>query len=205
MARRVDGFESESELTTRQRLLIFSNTNVTAETCLAIDESAITLEFLKTSGVKPSNLIAAGMGPKALVRMGFNNASDLKEFGFDALYLTDCKFCTEANATFGAAKVVNAFLKTAADAVSFAGSEAFAVLHITPQQLLEVCVAAPVEAAAVIEQLPRGTALEGVACKTLLDSGIRKQALLDNGYSPALLIAHCRATPPELSKLGFNV
>lgn len=203
MSKRPESAESAPEITTRQRLLLFSNTNITAEACLAIEESGITFELLKTSGVKPSNVIAAGLGPRALVKMGMQSASELREFGFDALYLTDCKFCTEANATFGSAKVVNAFLKTASDAVSFAGSDALSMLQITSQQLLEVCAASPVEAAAVLEQLPRGVALEGVSCETVLDSGLRKQALFDNGYTPALLTSHCRATPSQLSKLGF--
>ena len=205
MARRSESCASASEITTRQRLLLFSNTNVSAETCLAIDESEITFEFLRTIGVRPCNVISAGMGPKALVRMGMGSVVDMREFGFDALYLTDCKFCTEANATFGSAKVVNAFLKTASDAVSLAGSEAVSMLQITPQQLFEVCAASPVEAAAVLEQLPRGTALEGIPCKTVLDTGLRKQALLDNCYTTALLVSHCRASQADLSKLGFTV
>jgi hypothetical protein len=70
--------------------------------------------------------------------------------------------------------------------------------------LLSVCAGCPTEAAAVVSQTtPRGGALRGVPPSTLLDTGLRAQALKVLGYTPRLLVEQTNATTAHLSKLGF--
>lgn len=202
MARRAQSLDPG--LSTRQRLMLFSGTSVSAETVLGMEDSDIDAEFIKKSAVKASSMVAACIGPRRLKAMGVESAQQLRELGFDALYLADSKFASEANAAFGAAHVVNAFLVSASDAVAIAGSDAVNLLGISTCQLLDVCAAAPIEAVAVLQQLPSG-ALSGVPCKTILDAGLRKQTLMDNGYSLAAIVKHTRANANELSKLGFTM
>lgn len=194
-----------SGLSTKQRLCLFHGTNVNAESALAMDESEITYEMILSSGIKANNLSAAGIGPKRLKEMGVEDASKLRAAGFDSLYLADPKFALEANAAFGSEETKRVYLQSASDAVAIAGADAMELLGITPRELMEACAGAATEAHAVLQQLPVGVALKGVPASVVLDTGLRKAALMELGYSLTALVQQTGAKAQELSKLGFSL
>lgn len=193
---------SEGVLGTRERLCLFHGTNVSAEAALSMDYEEITFKFLLESGVTHVNLSAAGVGPRHLKRIGLESASELRRVGFDALYLSDQKFLDEAVAEFGADEIVSAYLVSASDAVAISGSGAVDVLGISTATLLQECAGAAQEAYAVLQQLPRD-ALSGVTATVVLDTGLRKSALSELGYSLTTIARQTKANAFELSKLGF--
>jgi hypothetical protein len=192
-------------LTTKQRLCLFHGSEVTAEDALAMEDSNITYTMLIEKGIKANNITAAGIGPSRLYKMGMENASQMRVVGFDALYLADPKFATEANLSFGSDDVKDAFLKGASDAVSVAGTDAMELLGMTVVDLMTVCAGAPTEAQAVLQQLPLGTSLEGVSASTILDTGLRKAALMELGYSLTSIAQQTKANATELAKLGYSL
>ena len=93
---------------------------------------------------------------------------------------------------------------TASDAVAVSGSLAVSLLGLDLGTLLVMCAGSPTDAYAVLEQSkPRGQVLHGVAAETLLDTGLRSQALTSLGYTALSVAAQTRATPAELEYLGF--
>lgn len=197
--------EAPQSLTAKQRLCLFHGTGVRAEEALVLEEGALTVEFLRQSGVSARNLATAGVGPRMLRKLGMGECSALRQLGFDSLHLADSKFASEATAVFGAEAVVETFLAGASDAVALAGSDAVEILGLTPRQLLEVCAGAPTEARAVMQQLPLGVSLEGVPAATVLDTGMRSAVLAELGYSLASMAKQTQASPAELQKLGYRV
>ena len=74
------------------------------------------------------------------------------------------------------------------------------------RRLLRLSVSgAPTEAQAVLQQLPNGIALTGVDAGVLLDTGIRKQALAEVGYSLTSVASQTSASAHQLVKLGFTL
>lgn len=193
----------EEVISTRQRLLLFSDTGVAAEDALGFSDEELNAGLLIESGVKAGCIAAAGIGPAKLREMGVADAATLRRMGFDPLYLVDSRFCAEANAAFGAVDVKAAFLSSASDAVCLAGSDAVHILSITGEELLDACAGASVEAFAVLQQMQPGQGLAGVSAGTLLNTGLRKQKLLELGYSISNVVAQTQASAPELQKLGF--
>jgi hypothetical protein len=198
--RKKAGFQG---LTVWQRLTIFHGTGVTAEQALSLDDDAICFDFLVCNGCKALNLATAGVKPVALKGMGVENPVMLRRLGFDALHLVDTDFCNEANAAYGAASVVEAFLQSPADAVALAGSEAVTTLNISVQKLLETCAGAPIEALSVIQQTTSPSPLKGVMLTTLLDSGVRASQLKPLGYGLSTISEMTGNTPANMQKLGF--
>lgn len=195
----------EEGISTRQRLLLFSDTGVAAEDALGFSDEELNAGLLIESGVKAGCIAAAGIGPSKLREMGVADAVTLRRMGFDPLYLVDSRFCTEANAAFGAFDVKAAFLSSASDAVCLAGSDAVHILSITAEELLDACAGASVEAFAVLQQMQPGQGMAGVSAGTLLNTGLRKQKLLELGYSISNVVAQTQASAAELQKLGFSV
>ena len=187
------------------RLCLFHNTECSAEEALSLEEKQITAELLVSKGVKASSIVAAGVGPKLLKRMGFADCASLRKLGFDSLYLADSSFASEASAAFGSKDVTQAFLTGASDAVAIAGTDAVEILGIHTQELLAVCAGAPTEAQAVLQQLPVSISLHGVQPSVLLDTGIRKQALSEVGYSLTSVALQTSANSHQLAKLGFTI
>ena len=200
--RRCDNTESGG-VTPRQRLILFADTELSADKALALPDEQLTAGLLIEQGVKASSIMAAGIGPRQLHKMGVSDADTLRRMGFDPLYLVDARFCSEANATFGAASVKATFLCSASDAVCLAGSAAVAILGISTGELLRACAGASVEAFAVMQQVDKGQALFNVDPDTLLDTGLRKQKLLELGYSLSNVVAQTGAGSKHLRKLGF--
>lgn len=203
MSTRRAQIQSNDVLTTRQKLCLFHGTDVTCSEAIAITDEDITTDFLRRKSVSPNKIIASGIGPLQLKRMGATEASCLIELGFDALHLTDEKFSSEANAAYGSEAVRVVFLQSASDAVAIAGSSAVDILAITNNDLLDACAGSPVEAEAVLQQLPAGRALSGVSPQTLLNTGVRRQKLSGLGYSLTSIISQTHADPSELIKLGY--
>ena len=196
---------AESGLSPRQRLFLLHGVPLSAEEVLAMEDDAFTFDFIKSKGVGAGNIAAAGIGPRRLCEMGLETADQLRQLGFDTLYMSDPKFASEANSCFGSDAVKAVFLQNASDAVALAGSDAMDILGIQCLDLLGACAGAPTEAAAVLQQLPLGVSLLGVPASVLLDSGIRKAALQDLGYSLTGVVAQTSADHIELGKLGFGL
>ena len=187
------------------KLCLFHGTQCCSSEALALTDEEITPDKLIKSGVKPNNMSAAGVGPKLLKQIGIMDCKYLRKLGFDALDLADVKFATEANGAFGSEEVISTFLVSASDAVSIAGTEAVHILGVKNSELLSVCAGSPIEARAVLEQLPSGISLDGVSATTLLDTGLRKSTLCELGYSLSSVASQTSATAQELYKLGFSV
>lgn len=196
--------EPKVQLSVKARLCLFHETGVTAEQALSLPDEEITYDYLLRSGSKAVNILTAGLGPMDLKRRGAETAESLRKAGFDAVSLCDKTFANQALLAYGADSVKSAFIVSPQDAVSVASSEAMFILDVGVQSLLEVCAGAPVQAACVLNQLPRGCSLKGVPAKTLLDSGLRRQALIALGYSVSQVVSQCNANAQQLAKLGFK-
>ena len=192
-------------LTVKQRLTLFHGTALSAEQALSLPEDEITIDTLLRNGVKALNVTAAGIRFVQLKELGATEAAQLRRIGFDALHLVDPVMCGEANAAFGAASVIETFLSTPQDAVALAGSEAVALLNLSPQQLLEACAGAPTEAAAVLQQCSGHNVLDGVSVTTLLDTGLRAPQLKQLGYNLASVLKLVSANRSQILKLGFTL
>ena len=191
-------------LTPRQRLALSIGTGVSATDVLNMDDAAVDFASMLRWGAGCTNLTAAGLDPLQLKHRGAKSAHDLRTVGFDALHLSEARFCASAIAAFGAAEVVSAFLLTPSDAVAIAGSPSVHQLDVSLDRLLGLCAGAPVEAAAVVSQTPpAGGALHGVGVSTLMDSGLRSGKLIALGYTAATVLAQTRATDRQLVSLGF--
>lgn len=191
------------ELSTRARLILFSGSNVSAETVLTWGVAEINVDLLTKHRVTAKEIMAAGVGPRSLKIMGLNDARLLRNLGFDSLHLTDPTFTSEAIAAFGASAVRASFLNGACDAVAISGSDAMHMLDISVNDLLEHCSGMPVEASSVLQQLPYGVSLTGVRPETLLDTGLRKASLKSIGYSLTSVAAQTNADAQQIEKLGY--
>ena len=194
---------SSAPLSTRARVCTFYGTSINAATACTLEDDEITFELMLRSGVTAKNLRVAGIGPVALKKRGVKTVDMLRQLGVDALHLCDADFCNECMLAYGTKAVSDAFLLTAADAVSLAGTPAMEMLNISTLQLLEQCAGFPGEALAVLQQLPQGTALRGVPCKVLLDAGLRFASLRRVGYGVTAITDQVGPSSVELSKLGF--
>ena len=192
-------------MSTKQILCLVHGSGVGAEEALGMEPSQFTISFLKSNQIPAQNISAADLGPCALKDMGLKTAQELIDLGFDALYLNDRKFASEANLCFGSKEVIDAFLVSAQDAVSISGSDSMEILDVRTVDLLRACAGAATEACAVLQQLPVGRALDGVPASILLDTGLRKATLMALGYSLPSVVAQTSANASELSKLGFGL
>ena len=193
------------ELTVKQRLAMFQGTGVATEEALRVKESDITFDYLIANGVRALNFVTAQLRPLTLKKFGVETPAQLRRLGYDALHMSDVVFCSEANAAYGAASVIEAFLTCPSDAVALAGSEAVHVLGISTAQLLEMCAGAPTEANAVLQATTGPKPLEGVTAKHLLDSGLRAAQLSALGYNFAQLMKEIQASADDVQKLGFRI
>lgn len=189
----------------RTRLILFHGTSVSAEAGMTMEDDEIGYDFLLSSGVKSTNLLAAGYHPMKLKERGFDTAIKLRSFGFDALHLCEPSWCHQLLLAYGRDEVVAAFVVTAADAVAVAGSEAMTMLNLTPSELLERCAGFPSEAYHTLRQLPHGLSLRGVPALVLLDAGLRVSALKACGYGLIGIVDQTGANPREVAKLGFTM
>jgi len=132
-------------------------------------------------------------------------ASQLKKAGVDALTLAmSHQFTNEIMALFGATETVKIFITTPSDAVAIASSEAAATLELSTEDLLQRCAGAPVEARAVLEQLPSVDIFVGVRTRTVLDTGLRGKTLQSIGIT--LLEARMlEGSSQEQLSLGYSL
>ena len=170
------------DLNVKQRLTLFNGTSLKTQDFLQRPIEDITFEFLIAHGVRSINITASGLRPLQLQKMGVDNASRLKQLGFDALYFVDSIFAEEAVACFGSDDVVATFLIDPADAVCLAGTEACHLLNITTEMLLKICCGYPIEAMAVLKQ-QKTPKLRSVNGLTLLDCGVRAKQLTQLGIT----------------------
>lgn len=190
-------------LTARQRLCLYHGTTFEKARVLHVSEDEIDAQHLYTYGIKACNILSAGLGPLWLKRKGVE-ASSLPRLGFVALHLADESFAVEAQTAFGSSAVRSTFLKSADDAVCVADTCLMPLLSLTVEDLLQMCAGFPIEAHAVLKQLPGEETLRGVSCRTLLDTGIRRNALSECGYMAEDLERLVGAKPAEMQQLGYN-
>lgn len=181
-------------LTNRQKLLLFPTD----------PPNEITFDVLVANGVAPETIRAAKLPLSTLKEIGMEHVLLARQLGLDALDLADGPFAADALAAFGREAVVEAFLAEAGDAVCLAGSPATTILKVSVEELLQRCVAAPEEAAAVLQQqVPRALALTGVGALTLLDTALRAPALLRIGLDRSIVKKLTGASESQLELLGF--
>jgi hypothetical protein len=198
-------FDTPSKLGARARLCLFLNTSVSTEHALALGDEDITSQFLRESGCTATGILTAGLGPMFLNSRGVRTARELRDFGFDALHLVDSALCNQAVLAYGAEDVKSAFVCCGTDAVALSGSDSMRILNLSVAEMLRVCAGFPCEAAAVLQQLPRGMALEGVPIELVLDSGLRCGGLTALGYHIPRIVEHCNAKAHDLVKLGYKL
>ena len=136
------------------------------------------IEFhsLIQAGVRAENIAASGLGLRFFFERGVDTAAKLCRFGFDSLSLCDAEFARTACSLYGAASVREVFLSNENDAVNVAGEQCVDLLGISVNDLLVLCAGDATSASAVLAAESR-RGLEGVSAQTLLDTGIRAQAL----------------------------
>jgi hypothetical protein len=191
------------KLTSKQRLALVHNSSFSSSTILAMADEQITFQFLLMHSISPTNVAAAGLDAVDLFKRGASDAASLVTMGFDALHLVDTSFCESCLVCYGAASVIEAFLKRPGDAVALAGSGACHQLGLSTNRLLIECAGAATEALAVLRQQSSG--LEGVCVSTLLDTGLRSKQLQPMGMTATVLVRQLNATSAELIKLGYTV
>jgi hypothetical protein len=190
-------------LTARQRLCLYHGTTFDRAKVLHVSEDEIDAAHLYKYGIKACNILSAGLGPLWLKRKGVD-ASSLPRLGFVALHLADESFAVEAQAAFGSVAVRSTFLKSADDAVCVANKALMPLLGLNVEDLLQMCAGFPIEAHAVLKQLPGEETLRGISCRTLLDTGIRRNALYECGYIAEDIATLVGAKPAEMQQLGYN-
>lgn len=192
-----------SELDLKQRMTLFNGTGVSVEVVVSKPVEELTFEFFVGNGVRALNILTAGIRPLALQSFGVHTATQLRQLGFDALYLNDPIFAEEACAAYGSEDVVKTFLCTANDAVALSGSDAVTVLNVSLQQLLELCAGMPTEANAVLQQTRQPISLLGVKGATLLDTGLRAPQLTALGISAVQVRVLNYERVTDFAKFGF--
>ena len=191
-------------LSNRQRIILFLGTGLKNEQTLEMADSELTFDFLLCHGVKRDNIFVAQIDARDLRRMGAQSAADLRKLGIDALDLvSSADFTQSAIEAFGVEDVVAAFLATAMDAVSLAGSEASGMLLLSNTRLLRCCEGCPVEAAAVMSELGPG-ACDGTPCNVVVKTGIRAEALAHAGVSLQDLLLGTSPSSQEIIALGYK-
>ena len=174
MSRRKTPTNPEGGPCERQRRILFKNTNST------VLSGPITYEDMVTAGVRAENLIASGLGLRFFHDAGVTSPAKLARLGVDALHLNDAAFAREACALYGAEALVHPFGTTIDDAIALAGTEAFEIMGLSVEKLLQLCAGSPKAAAAVLAaEEARG--LTGVRADTLLDTGLRAGTLKSLG------------------------
>ena len=193
-------------LTERQKLALALNTSISPQLALRTPDADFTVGMLLAHGVPAANLRAANLDGACLMQHGCESAQQLRDLGYDCLDLaSNGSFAASCKAAFGANAVVAAFLLTAGDAVCLAGSLAGQALEVSTEDLLRVCAGSALEAKAVLQQLrPVGACLGGVAPLTLLDTGLRKKAFLDVGYTRERIMDQTGASASQMIALGFE-
>lgn len=195
----------EEGLQLRSRVALFHGTAVSATEALTLEDEQINYETMLKAGVKATNMLVANLGPMTLQKRGFETPTQLRTFGFDAGHLCDPVWCNEACMAYGRDALVTAFIVSAGDAVAISGSEAMTMLNVTTSELLERCAGFPGEALGVLQQLPHGASLRNVSPATVLDSGLRVNALKICGYGLQGVVEQTGADARDLGKLGFTM
>ena len=193
---------SASTLTARQRLILFSNTRVSAEEALTVPEKDITFDFLVQNDVTATHLLAACLRVLWLKQRGCTSARELRKLRFWSLHFSDSVFVADAVAAFGAEQIIAEFLTTPSDAVNLSAPGAVSALGLTPQKLLEATAGAPTEAFEALQELG-SVEWESVSVRTLLDSGLRGSQLASLGLSRERAARCLGASPGLVSKLGL--
>ena len=126
------------------------------------------------TGVRAENIVASGPAC-GFLRPRRDERRQARPLGVDALHFNDGAFAREACSLHGAEALLAA-LHDCRRAIALAGSEAFDILGLSVEQLLQLCAGSPKAATAVLAaEEARG--LAGVRASTLLDTGLRAGAL----------------------------
>ena len=196
---------SPLEFTDRQRLILRDGTHVSAEAILTSCAQDLTLRWMLDHGVRPCNILAAGLSPQQLWRMGVSEPHDLRQLRLDALDLVSVPdlWLSQALTMWGDLKLKEAFCITPADAVAFAGTPAARALVLTTAQLLQRCENSPLEAESVLAQ-QGAHPLDGCPVATLVKTGIKREGLARAGIDFLELVQSAHPTAAEIDQLGFS-
>jgi hypothetical protein len=194
-------------LSARERAALFVDLSPRAVvSAMAMEDAEISCRALQEFGVGAQHLLVAGVGPIELKARGAERLDDLTMLGFDALdFCTNPTLLNEAIVAFGAEATRDALLQSANDAVCFAGTFAQRRLEITSSMLFEKCVGFCVEANEVLTALPNAISLVGVSADLLLRCGVRRPALVANGYGILHVSDQTKPTTQQLKQLGFTL
>ena len=189
-----------TEYTLRQRIALVIEASDSAETLVAMEDSAINHEWLMAQHISPTLMRAAQMTPLQLKAHGTRTPRDLATLGFNTLHLLDEEWCDDAVSAYGAPALLDEFLVSSNDAVVLAGSEAVEKLGINLGLLLLVCSGQP---SAAREVLAHYKNVRRVPPETLLETGLRAADLTSLGFSKARLCTDMLATEAQLALMGF--
>ena len=183
-----------------QRLALIQFTECNPGVCLSLPDENIDFEFFRRYKIPPCNLVAAKLGPAELKARGVSDPALMQVLGYDALHLANQSFCEACISSYGAASILDTFLRKPADAVALAGMPAAHMLNVTTEQMLRECAGASVEAAAVLKEQ---ASLETVQATTLLDTGIRAKQLQTMGFTADRVRTSTGASALQMQKMGF--
>lgn len=199
-------YQLPAQLSTRQRVALLYDTNVSFSEALALTDSQFNAQFLLKSGISGANIILAKVDGHVLRRLGFTTGQMLLNAGLDSLHLVESPDLAESLVEALGADEMRVFLTTPRDAVALAGECAADAMALTPADLLNACADAPEEAQAVLTQLKSRDRdpLGGVVPETLILTGINATELADAKISLQHLILSCSPTSGELVRLKYN-
>lgn len=173
----------------------------------ASDKTSI-LSMVKTHDVKIQHVLASNTTMLTLNRLGMHKLSDYVCLGVDSLYLSYECLSSQMLQIFGRDLLVNQFLITPTDAVNLAGTEGSKVLCISTNELLNACAGDPTHAFVVLQAL--GCPSSTLECAnvdpiTLINTGLRSQALVSLGLNLVTLTNECGLDASHARSLGFQV
>lgn len=202
---RTELLEGVIELSRRQRVCFVVGTKLTGEEALTMDTKEITMEWLREHAIEVKNLLAAGIGPRQLFRMGIvSTPVALRDFGYDSLYLHMYPAMAEEVAQlYTPVRCREVWLVNSSDALALAGSPACGHIGATLERLMERCVGQPKLAEEVLRETENsGFAVRGFEPQTLLATDITSGGLMRGGVTMNDVIA-MGASTAELEKLGY--
>lgn len=202
------GQDSAERVEHIKRLALFNGTSLSPGDALALDDGEINASIMLRNGVQWDNVVAARIDVRALKeKHGFEQVSQLKQLGLDALELSDAALTQTLIELYGVEQVRLTFCCTPDDATSLVASEGARLLDLSNQFLLEMCAGAPIHAESVLKALgaPKEY-LATISIRALLDSGLRGGRLINMGLNAVTLISEMKPTPTsvQIRELGIE-
>lgn len=191
-----------SHLSTVQRLVLFYRLQV-SHTFLTKDWSypdVVLADFLNR-GCRADDFIRAGVTVSDIVGLGAKHVADFIKAGYTSLHLNNVCVREQLVCQLGKQIVLQAFAKDANDAVALAGEPAFH-LGLGLNDMLKLCLAAPVQAVGVLQQADDGSSFLDI--EVIIRSGMRKADLGSTRITATSLMQRTKCSYDKLQYLGFG-